>query len=198
MAGSRQVTRLEAKSYVPDRLWFCPPSAAKPVIESKYNLRPGPADLHLLVESWSLQGIAYIYVWLEALMTPQNATLDSLRTLSWFVSYRRLSSQFQFSVSAVTLGYLSRWCEPRWNAENISLMLHDWLAFGCQRLKAWRKVERQVKVLIKNLAIFFLCPSKQFLPILFQIQLLEYFPRKQKEQRHKQLGHTDKLVTTQI
>jgi hypothetical protein len=27
----------------------------------------------------------------------------------------------------------------------------------------------------KKLAIFFLCPSKQFLPMLFQIQLLEYF-----------------------
>jgi hypothetical protein len=26
-----------------------------------------------------------------------------------FVSYRRLSSQFQFSLSAVTLGYLSQW-----------------------------------------------------------------------------------------
>ncbi len=32
-------------------------------------------------------------------------------------------------------------------------------------------VERQVKVLIKNLAIFFLCPSKHFLPISFQILL---------------------------
>ncbi len=42
-------------------------------------------------------------------MTPQKATLDSLRTLSWFVSYRRLSSQFQFSLSAVTLEYLSQW-----------------------------------------------------------------------------------------
>ncbi len=45
------------------------------------------------------------------------------------------------------------------------------------------KNERQVK--IKNLAIFFLSPSNQFLPISFQIQLLEYFPPKQKEQRHK-------------
>ncbi len=53
-----------------------------------------------------------------------------------------------------------------------------------------------VKVLIKNLAIFFLRPSKQFLPISFQIQLLEYFPQKQKEQRHKQLRYADKLVTT--
>jgi hypothetical protein len=54
------------------------------------------------------------------------------------------------------------------------------------------------KILIKNLAIFFLCYSKQFLPISFQIQLLEYFPPKKKEERHKQLGYTDKLVTTQI
>ncbi len=30
-------------------------------------------------------------------------------------------------------------------------------------------------------------PSKQFMPISFQIQLLEYFPQKQKEQRQKQL-----------
>ncbi len=29
-------------------------------------------------------------------------------------------------------------------------------------------------------------------------QLLEYFPQKQKEQKHKQLGYTDKLVTTHI
>jgi hypothetical protein len=42
-------------------------------------------------------------------MTPQKATLDSLRTLSRFVSYRRLSSQFQFSLSLVTLEYLSQW-----------------------------------------------------------------------------------------
>ncbi len=42
-------------------------------------------------------------------MTPQKAILDSLRTLSWFVSCRRLSSQFQFSLSAGTLEYLSQW-----------------------------------------------------------------------------------------
>ncbi len=46
-------------------------------------------------------------------MTPQNATLDSKRTLSRFVSNRRLSSQFQFSLSAVTLGYLSQWLASR-------------------------------------------------------------------------------------
>jgi hypothetical protein len=39
--------------------------------------------------------------------------------------------------------------------------------------QAQRKVERQVKVLIKNLAIFLLFPSKEFLPISFKIQLLE-------------------------
>ncbi len=41
----------------------------------------------------------------------------------------------------------------------------------------------------KNLAIFFLC-----LAVSFQIQLL-HFPPKEKEQRHKQLGCTDQLVT---
>jgi hypothetical protein len=54
-------------------------------------------------------------------------------------------------------------------------------------------IERQVKVRIKIWKA-----GKQFLPISSQIQLLEYFPRKQKEQKHKQLGYTDKLVTTQI
>ncbi len=38
----------------------------------------------------------------------------------------------------------------------------------CCSLSAKRKVERQVKVLIKNLAIFFLCPSKQFLLLSFK------------------------------
>jgi hypothetical protein len=42
---------LEAENYVPDRLLCCTPSAAKPAIKSKYKLRPGPADLHLLVGS---------------------------------------------------------------------------------------------------------------------------------------------------
>jgi hypothetical protein len=39
-------------------------------------------------------------------------------------------------------------------------------------LCAKRKVERQVKVRIKNLATFCLFPSKQFLPISLKIQLL--------------------------
>jgi hypothetical protein len=37
-----------------------------------------------------------------------------------------------------------------------------------------RKVGRQVKVLIKNLANFFPFPNMQFLPILIKIQLLQY------------------------
>ncbi len=48
-------------------------------------------------------------------------------------------------------------------------------------------IERHVKVLIKNLTIFFLFPSKEFLPISFKIQLLETSPLKQKEQRQKVL-----------
>ncbi len=38
------------------------------------------------------------------------AALDSMRKLSWFVSYRRLSCQFQFSLSAVTRSiYVDGW-----------------------------------------------------------------------------------------
>ncbi len=40
--------------------------------------------------------------------------------------------------------------------------------------------------------------GKQFLSISFQMQLLEYFPQKQKDQRHKQLGYSDKLLATQM
>jgi hypothetical protein len=56
-------------------------------------------------------------------MTPQNATLDSKRTLSSFVSYRRLPAQFQFSLSADTLGYLSQW-KPLFN-KNVRASLFD-------------------------------------------------------------------------
>jgi hypothetical protein len=45
--------------------------------------------------------------------------------------------------------------------------------------------ERQVKVFIKNLASFFLFPSKVFLPI--QNSVVGNFCPKQKEQRQKQL-----------
>jgi hypothetical protein len=37
-------------------------------------------------------------------MTSQKATLDSMSTVFLFVSCQRLSPQFQFSLSAVTLG----------------------------------------------------------------------------------------------
>jgi hypothetical protein len=47
------------------------------------------------------------------------------------------------------------------------------------------KVEWQVKVLIKHLAIFFLLSS--FCRYHFKIRLLETSPQKQKEQRQKQL-----------
>ncbi len=71
------------------------------------------------------------------------------------------------------------------------------MGFAIACTVAIEEIDRQVKVLIKNLAIFFLCPSKQystFLSILFQIQLLEYFPQKQKEQGHKQQKYSDKLA----
>jgi hypothetical protein len=61
-----------------------------------------------------------------------------------------------------------------------------------------RKVERQVKVLIKNLAFsscLFL--SEQFLLISFKIQMFETSSLNQKEHRKQQLG-ADRLVTTQI
>jgi hypothetical protein len=89
-------------SYVPDRLCYYPPSAAKPVIDSKHKLLHSPADLHLLVVSWRLRGIAYIYVWLES--HPGQLAYTFL-----LVSYRRLSRQFTFSLSAVTPVYLTRW-----------------------------------------------------------------------------------------
>jgi hypothetical protein len=57
-------------------------------------------------------------------MTPQKATLDSLRTLSWFVSYRRLSSQFQFSLSLVTLEYLSQWVELAMESRSCFKLCH--------------------------------------------------------------------------
>jgi hypothetical protein len=52
---------------------------------------------------------------------------------------------------------------------------------------------------MKNFAIFFLCPSKQFLPISFQTQLLNIFsPKKEGTKTLAAIGYTGKLVTTQI
>jgi hypothetical protein len=74
----------------------------------------------------------------SALMTPQNATLDSKRTLSWFASYRRLSAQFQFSLSADTLGYLSQWGWPRCRTDtadcqtlNTEYPIARWTTYKC-------------------------------------------------------------------
>ncbi len=58
------------------------------VIESKHQLRPGPADLNLSVGSWRLGGIAYVYFWLErSYETPeghpgQHAYIFVIRILS--------------------------------------------------------------------------------------------------------------------
>ncbi len=45
----------------------------------------------------------FMFEW-SALMTPHKATLVSLLTLSWFVSYQRLTPKFQYSLSDDTLG----------------------------------------------------------------------------------------------
>ncbi len=105
MAGSRQVTRLEAENSVPDRLLCCTPSAAKPVIESKYKLRPGPADLHLLVGGWSLQGIAYICVRLENSFDPPEGQHPGRLAYTFLI--RILSTSF-ISVSIFSVCCYSR------------------------------------------------------------------------------------------
>ncbi len=50
-----------------------------------------------------------------------------------------------------------------------------------------RKVERQIKDLIKHLAFFFLLPSKKFLPITFKFGCWKPLSQKQMEQRQRQL-----------
>jgi len=61
--------------------------------------------------------------------------------------------------------------------------------------KPKRKVEQQVKVLIKNLAIFFLCPSKHFCRYRSKSGVGTF---SLKTEGTKQLGYIDKLSTTQI
>jgi hypothetical protein len=56
---------------------------------------------------------------------------------------------------------------------------------GFKTLWTERKVEWQIEDLIKHSHIFFLLPSKKFLPISFKIQLLETSSQKQKKQRQK-------------
>jgi hypothetical protein len=64
------------------------PRAAKPVMESKQQLPPGPADLQLKDRSLRLGG-KHMFMFdllLCALMKPQKKTLDSLRTFSSYVT----------------------------------------------------------------------------------------------------------------
>jgi hypothetical protein len=48
-------------------------------------------------------------IWFCVNGMPQKETLDKAAYTCLLVSYRRLSAQFQFSLSADTLGYLSQW-----------------------------------------------------------------------------------------
>jgi hypothetical protein len=65
-------------------------------------------------------------------------------------------------------------------------------------LRLKKKGERQVKVVIKNLAIFFLFPSKQFLLGNSKFSCCKLFPKNRRnEDKSSKLG-ADKLVTTQI
>jgi len=78
--------------------------AEKPVIESKHHLRPDLANLHLLVGSWSLWGIAFVYVWLER--SGQKVYTFLIRILS-----TSLTSASIFSAAALGMylcGYSGR------------------------------------------------------------------------------------------
>ncbi len=66
-----------------------------------------PADHHFLVGSWKMGEIAYVYDWQERSYEPPECHPG--QQAYTFLIHRRLSSQFQFSLSAVTLGYLSQW-----------------------------------------------------------------------------------------
>ncbi len=97
---------------------------------------------------------------------------------------RRLDETNAFK--KITNRQIENQCEKR----KVKLIKKNYKQKNRQPIKVWieeplRKVERQVKVLITNLAIFFLFPSKKYLPISFKIQLLVTFPQKQKEQRQK-------------
>jgi hypothetical protein len=82
----------------------------------------------------------------RAIMTPQKATLDSMHTLSWFVSYRRLSAQFQFPLSPVTLVYLSQWVQQR---EHLPVrVVEEWEPVK-RRAQQRVKVDRYLKRLNK-------------------------------------------------
>ncbi len=77
-----------------------------------YSVQNSPSGSFL---SWGGPAGRGGIVWYCVNGIPQKDTRDwgtVLRTPVAFVSYRRLSSQFQFSLSAVTLVYLSQWFTP--------------------------------------------------------------------------------------
>ncbi len=69
-------------------------------------------------------GIVYDIVWMG---DPRRTPWTVLRTP---VSYRRLSSQFQFSLSAVTLVYLSQWHRPC-SPYMICVMMYSTVEYKC-------------------------------------------------------------------
>jgi hypothetical protein len=79
--------------------------AEKPVIESKHQLRPGPADLHLFAGSWKPEGIAYVYIWLE---TPEGHPGQQAYTF-------RLLSTSLTSVSIFSVSCCSRYVSLWWH-----------------------------------------------------------------------------------
>ncbi len=81
----------------------------------------------------------------------------------------------------------------------VSLFLAASTLYYRRKVRAYTIEEGRAasKSLLKKFGYFLLCPSKQSLPISFQIKLMEYFPKKQKEQRHKQLWYNDKMVVTE-
>jgi hypothetical protein len=60
----------------------------------------------------------------DALMTPQNDILDSMRTRSCFVSYLRLSPPFQFSLSAAALDMYLYDCAPTCKLYCVRYVVH--------------------------------------------------------------------------
>ncbi len=64
----------EASEDVPYRL--AQPRAAKPVSKSKYQLRHGLADFHLLVGSCRLGGIGYNFMYLRAILCTFQISVD--------------------------------------------------------------------------------------------------------------------------
>ncbi len=61
VASSINASFLEEEMYCNGQTRPAQPKAAKPVINSKHRLRPGPADPQFLVGRGRLGGIAYVY-----------------------------------------------------------------------------------------------------------------------------------------